>query len=96
MPVSTSFVVIGGLGISVPVSLASHLLTSFVYATEHLVRSIVGFEIFELDSHFDPVSFNKQFHHQQLGVTLMKSLLRCLLYLNVSLIMPSTNIVEID
>ena len=35
---------LGGLGISDPVSLASHLFTSSVRATEHLVRSIVGFE----------------------------------------------------
>ena len=55
---------LGGLGISNPVSLASHLFTSSVRATEHLVRSIVGFETFELDSHFDHVSFNKQSHHQ--------------------------------
>ena len=60
---------LGGLGISDPVSLASHLFTSSVRATEHLVRSIVGVETFELDSHFDHVSFRKQFHHQQLGVT---------------------------
>ena len=57
------------LGISDPVSLASHLFTSFVCATEHLVRSIFGFETFELDSHFDHVSFNKQSHRQQLGAT---------------------------
>ena len=37
---------LGGLGISDPVSLASHLFTSSVHATEHLVRSIVGFETF--------------------------------------------------
>ena len=49
-------------GISDPVSLASHLFTFFVRATEHLVRSIVGFETFELDSHFGHVFFNKQFH----------------------------------
>ena len=46
---------LGRLGISNPVSLASHLFTSSVRATEHLVRSIVGFETFELDSHFDHV-----------------------------------------
>ena len=61
---------LGGLGISDPVFLASHLFTSSVCAIEHLVRSIVGFETFELDSHFDRVSFNKQFHLQQLGATL--------------------------
>ena len=31
-------------------------------------RSIVGLESFELDSHFDCVSSNKQFCCQQLGV----------------------------
>ena len=60
---------LGGLGISDSVSLASHLFTFSVRATEHLVRSIVGFETFELDSHFDHVSFIKQSHCQQLGVT---------------------------
>ena len=50
-------------------SWASHLFTSSVCAIEHLVRFIVGFETFELDSHFDRVSFNKQFHHQHLGAT---------------------------
>ena len=60
---------LGGLGICDPVSLASHLFTSFVCANEHLVRSIVGFETFELDSYFDRVSFNKQFHRQQLDAT---------------------------
>ena len=50
-------------------SLASHLFTSSVSAIEHLVRFIVGFETFELDSYFDHVSFNKQFHLQQLGAT---------------------------
>ena len=49
--------------------MASHLFTSSVRATEHLVRSIVGFVTFELDSHLDHVSFNKQSHCQQLGVT---------------------------
>ena len=59
---------LGGLEISDPVSLASHLFTS-VCGTEHLVRSIVGFETFEMDSHFDHVLFNKQFHCQQLDAT---------------------------
>ena len=49
--------------------LGSHLFTSSVRATKQLVRSIVGFETFELDSHFDHVSFNEQSHCQQLGVT---------------------------
>ena len=70
---------LGGLGISVPLSLASHLFTSSVRATEHLVKFAVGFEIFELDSHFDCVSFNMQFHSKVL--LLMKSLINCLLYL---------------
>ena len=59
---------LGGLEISDPVSLASHLFTS-VCGTEHLVRSIVGFETFEMDSHFDHVLCNKQFHCQQLDAT---------------------------
>ena len=58
-----------GLGISDPVSLTSHLFTSSVRATKHLVISIVGFETFKSDSHFDHVSFNEQSHRQQLGVT---------------------------
>ena len=49
--------------------LASHLFTSSVHVTKHLVRSIVGFETFELDSNFDHVSFNKQSHRQHLGAT---------------------------
>ena len=48
---------LGGLGICNPVSLASRLFDSSVRGTEHLVRSIVGLEIFELDSHFDHVFF---------------------------------------
>ena len=32
---------LGGLGISDPLSLASHLFTSSVHVTEHLVRSIL-------------------------------------------------------
>ena len=42
---------LGGLGSSDPASLASHLFTSSVRATEHLVRFVVGFETFELDYH---------------------------------------------
>ena len=38
-----------------PVSLASHLFNSSVDGTEHLIRSIIGFET------FDCVSSNKQF-----------------------------------
>ena len=56
------------LGICNPVSLASHLFNSSVSGTEHLVRSIVGFETFELDSHFDCISSNKLRYRQQLGV----------------------------
>ena len=59
---------LGGLGISNPVSLAFDLFTSSVCSTEHLVRSIVGFETFELDAHFDH-SFNKQFYRQWVGAT---------------------------
>ena len=46
---------LGVLGICNPVSLVFHLFNSSVGSTEQLVRSIVGFEIFELDSHFDCV-----------------------------------------
>ena len=53
-------------------SLASYLFTSSVHATDHLDRSIVGVETLELDSHFDRVSFNKQFHRQWLGATFDK------------------------
>ena len=60
---------LGGLGISDSMSLASHLFISSVHANKHLVRCIVGFEAFELDSHFDHIYFNKQFHCQQLGAT---------------------------
>ena len=42
-----------GLGICNPVSLATNLFNSSVHGTEHLVNSIVGIEIFELDSHFN-------------------------------------------
>ena len=59
---------LGRLGISNTLSLASHLFTSSVCSTEHLVRFIVGFETFELDSHFDR-SFNKQFYCQWVGAT---------------------------
>ena len=50
-----------GLVICNPVSLASHLFNCSVAGTEHLIRSIIGFETFELDSHFDCVSSTKQF-----------------------------------
>ena len=56
---------LGGLGISDPVSLASHLFPFSVCVTEHMVSSIVGFESFKLDSHVDRISFYKQFHCQQ-------------------------------
>ena len=59
---------LGGLGICNPVSMASRLFDSSVSGTEHLVRSIVGSEIFELDSHFDCVSFNKLRYRQQLDI----------------------------
>ena len=58
---------LGGLGICNPVSLASHLFDSSVRGTEHLVRSIVGLEIFELHSHFDCVSSNKLHYRHQLN-----------------------------
>ena len=58
---------LGSLGICNPVSLASHLFDSSVRGTEHLVRSIVGLEIFELDSHFDRVSSNKLHYRHQLN-----------------------------
>ena len=44
---------LGDLGICNPVSLASHLFNSSVGGTKHLVKSIVGLESFESDSHFD-------------------------------------------
>ena len=50
---------IGGLGICSPVSLASCLYDSSVHCTEHLIRFIVRCENFELDSHFECVSFTK-------------------------------------
>ena len=59
---------LGGLGICNPVSLALHLFNPSVHGTEHLVKSIIGFEIFELDSHFDCVSSNKLSYRQQLGI----------------------------
>ena len=60
---------LGSLGICNPLSLAFHFFNSFVHITEHLVKSIVGFEIFELDTHFDYcVSFNILSYRQQLCV----------------------------
>ena len=49
-------------------SLAFHLFNSSVHGTEHLVKSIIDFETFELDSHFYCVSSNKLSYHQQLRV----------------------------
>ena len=49
-------------------SLAFHLFNSSVRITEHLVKSIIGFETFELDTQFDCVSSNKLSYRQQLGV----------------------------
>ena len=54
----------GSLGICNPVSLATNLFNSSVHTTEHLVNSIVGIGNFELDSHFDCISFNKKIKHQ--------------------------------
>ena len=59
---------LGGLGICNPVSLAFHLFNSSVRITDYLVKSIIGFETFELDTHFDCVSSNKLSYRQQLGV----------------------------
>ena len=59
---------LGGLGICNPVSLVSHLFDSSVHGTEHLVKCIVGLEIFELDSHFDHVSSNKLHYRHQLNI----------------------------
>ena len=53
---------LGGLGICSPVCLASHLYDSSVHCTEHLIRSIVRCENFELDSHFECVSFHRANH----------------------------------
>jgi len=58
---------LGGLGICNPVSLAFHLYDSSVHCSEHLIRSIVRFEGFELDSHFDCVSRHKVNHRQQMN-----------------------------
>ena len=65
---------LGSLGICNPVFLASHLFYSSISDIKHLFRSIIGLETFELDSHFDCVSYNKQFYRQQLmlGVTFNK------------------------
>ena len=43
------------------------MFDSSVRDTEHLVRSIVGLEIFELDSHFDRVSSNKLHYRHQMN-----------------------------
>jgi len=59
---------LGGLGICNPVSLAFRLYDSSIHCTEHLIRSIVRFESFELDSHFECVSIHKVNHWQQLSV----------------------------
>ena len=59
---------LGGFGICKPVSLAFHLFNSSVRITDHLVKSIIGFETFELDTHFDCVSSNQLSYCQQLGV----------------------------
>ena len=48
--------------------MASHLFNSSIGGNKHLVRSIVGLESFELDSHLDCVSSNKEFYYQQLGI----------------------------
>jgi len=64
----------GGLRICNPVSLASHLFNSSVCGTKHLVGSVVGLETFELDSHFDCVSFNKLHYRQQLNVIINEGL----------------------
>jgi len=50
------------------VYLAFHLYDSSVHCTEHLIRSIVRFESFELDSHFKCVSMHKVNYHQQMNV----------------------------
>ena len=69
------------LGICNPVAMASHLFNSSVGGTKHLVRSTVGLKSFELDSHFDCVSSNKQFYHQQLGVAFSEEFGQLLVYL---------------
>ena len=59
---------LGGLGICSPVPLASCFYDSSVHCTEHLIRSIVRCESFELDSHFECVSFHRVNHRQQMSV----------------------------
>jgi len=59
---------LGGLGICNHVSLAFCLCDSSVHCTEHLIRSIIRFESFELDSHFECVSRHKVNHRQQMNV----------------------------
>ena len=58
---------LGGLGICNPVSLASHLYDSSIHCTEHLIRSIVSSEVFELDSHFEYVTVNKVNYYQYMS-----------------------------
>ena len=58
---------LGGLGICNPESLAFNLYKSSVNCTEHLTRSIVRGENFELDSHFECISVNKVNHRQQMN-----------------------------
>jgi len=58
---------LGGLEICNPVSLAFHLYDSSVHCTEHLIRSIVRFESFELDCHFECVSRHKVNCRQQMN-----------------------------
>jgi len=59
---------LGGLSICNPVSLAFCLYDSSVHCSERLIRSIVRFESFELDSHFECVSRHKVNHRQQVNV----------------------------
>ena len=58
---------LGVLGICSPVSLASCLYDYSVHCTEHLIRSVVRCESFELDSHFECVSFHRANHRQQMS-----------------------------
>ena len=65
-------------------SLTFHLLNSSVCITEHLLKSIVGFETFELDNLFDCASSNKLSYRQQLRVSFDKEFGQLLPYLILS------------
>ena len=57
----------GGFGVKYPVTTASHCYASFIHSTTSLVMYIVGYSLFELDTHIDTVGPAKDYYQAYLS-----------------------------